>query len=178
MDEFHRDQSRKDRLARQCKECEARRLREYYKNNREKVLRRKKEYYQNNRDECLRRNKKYQATEKGRESNRRGMKRYYATLRGYLGHVFNDINQRCNNPKIHNYSRYGGRGIQNKFSSLDDFRDYVVNALLGDIRGLQIHRMDNNGHYEPGNIEFLTPTEHIAAHVKLRKLGGGIKCPQ
>ncbi len=105
-----------------------------------------------------------------RPRNKKRRKEYYATLKGHLGRVFNGMNQRCNNPKIHNYSRYGGRGIQNKFVPPDEFRNYVIDELgitcIEQIKGLHIHRIDNDGHYEIGNIKFLTPDEHKAVHIQ------------
>lgn len=86
--------------------------------------------------------------------------RYRKTIKGHLQQVFHCIKQRCNNPKIHNYNRYGGRGIKNKFVSLKEFVDYVFNELQIDPRGLQIDRIDNNGHYEKGNIRFVTAKEN------------------
>ena len=70
------------------------------------------------------------------------------------------MNQRCNNPEAQNYKYYGGRGIKNKFTSLDEFRDYVMNELRVDPRGLDIDRIDNSGHYEKGNIRFITHKEN------------------
>ena len=92
--------------------------------------------------------------------NKQRKKRYRNVISGYLVDVFYNINQRCNNPRTHNYNRYGGRGIENRFTSLDDFRDYVLDVLKIDPRGLQIDRTDNNGHYEKGNIRFVTCKEN------------------
>ncbi len=112
-----------------------------------------------------------------RETHREGLRlrgeEYRATLEGHLGVIFNGMNQRCNNPKHNRYERYGGRGIQNKFTSLDEFRDYVTNDLgitrIDQIKGKQVHRINNNSHYMKGNIEFLTPKEHGEIHALLRK---------
>ncbi len=87
-------------------------------------------------------------------------KRYRETINGYLHHVFSCMNQRCNNTKVHNYHRYGGRGIKIMFGSSAEFVAYVVKELNVDPRGLQIDRIDNNGNYEPGNIRFVTPKEN------------------
>ncbi|KKK99325.1 hypothetical protein LCGC14_2633830, partial [marine sediment metagenome] len=58
------------------------------------------------------------------------------------------------------YKNYGGRGIENKFKSLDDFRCYVTDFLgiteFEQIKGLQIDRIDNDGDYKPGNMRFVT----------------------
>ncbi|KKK51461.1 hypothetical protein LCGC14_3114730 [marine sediment metagenome] len=74
------------------------------------------------------------------------------------------MNQRCSDPKAHNYNRYGGRGIKCLFKSLDTFRDYVMNGsgydTIEKLKGLQIDRIDNNGHYEKGNIRFVTAKEN------------------
>ncbi len=106
--------------------------------------------------------RKYRASEKGHKTRRE----YEASIEGSLGRIFNGMNQRCNNTKNPNYKYYGLRGTQNKFQSLDKFRDYVINELKVDPRGKHIHRIDNDGDYEPGNIEFLTPAEHNKIHAK------------
>ena len=82
------------------------------------------------------------------------------TINGHLRHIYNNIKTRCGNPIVHNYSRYGGRGIKNKFESANEFVDYVVNNLKVNPKGLQIDRIDNNGHYEKGNIRFVTCKEN------------------
>ncbi len=130
--EFNKDRFTKSGLACYCRECKHRQGREYYAQFKDTVRRRHQKY----------------------------IKEYRSTIRGYLGQVFNDMNQRCNNPKYKEYRNYGGRGIQNKFKSIDGFRDYVIDELgiasIDQIRGLQIDRIDNDGHYEPGNIRFVT----------------------
>ncbi len=100
-----------------------------------------------------------------RESHKKYYEKYHKeynnTISGYLRHIFHAMKQRCNNPKTHNYNRYGGRGIKNLFKSSDELIDYVVNVLKVDPHGLQIDRIDNDGNYEPGNIRFVTSKENI-----------------
>lgn len=98
-----------------------------------------RKYYQNNKTERL----KY-----GRV--------YGQTVKGHLRSTFNSMKQRCHNPKMHNYHRYGGRGIKTKFKNVNEFIDYVLNELKADPRGLTIDRINNDGNYEPGNIRFVT----------------------
>ena len=70
-----------------------------------------------------------------------------------LCRLFQDIKQRCDNPKNISYKYYGGRGIKCLFESSDEFIDYIANEL-------QIDRIDNNGHYERGNIRLTTAKEN------------------
>ncbi|KKN60018.1 hypothetical protein LCGC14_0536050 [marine sediment metagenome] len=197
VDEFGKDHSRKDDLQGHCKKCRSQEA----KTERNREHQRK--YYRNNRDRLLCQKKKYQATEKGREVGRQAVrkyrkshrkealqyskkynaahqeeyaqrqKEYRATFKGHLCRIFHNLNTRCNNPKGRCYKNYGGRGIENRFESVDEFGNHVIDDLgitsMEQIKGLQIHRKDNDGHYEVGNIEFLTPVEHAAIHVRLRK---------
>jgi hypothetical protein len=96
-------------------------------------------------------------------------KRYIDTLIGNIRHRFGNMEQRCNNPNATNYGRYGGSGIKCRFT-IDEFVDYIVNVLEVDPRELECHRIDPDGHYEPGNIEFITLKEHKHRHVELRRM--------
>lgn len=91
---------------------------------------------------------------------RQYQKKYRKTISGHLNCVFVNMIHRCNNPKHKQYKNYGGRGIKVKFTSFDDFRDYIVNELKSDPRGLTIDRIDNDGNYERGNIRFITQAEN------------------
>lgn len=102
--------------------------------------------------------KKYQQTHKIKRAKSR--EKYRQTLIGYLRECFDAIKQRCNNPKILNYKYYGKRGIECRFENANDFICYVMGILgfntIEKIRGLEIDRINNNGHYEMGNIQFVT----------------------
>ena len=64
---------------------------------------------------------------------------------------------RCTNENYKGYKNYGGRGIQVKFASFDEFYACVGNRPSGD------HSLDRfpdqNGHYEPGNVRWATLIE-------------------
>ena len=123
--------------------------------------------------------KQYRLTEKGREVGRNADRKYYKnhrekiceknkqrrqkqcnTLVGRLREVYRGLNRRCNEPSNDSYKRYGGRGIKNNFKHFDEFLAHIILDLeiteLKQIKELQIDRIDNDGHYEPGNIRFVT----------------------
>jgi len=118
------------------------------------------------RSECkkctLKCRQKYQQSHKKQlnEYAREHYKKYYVTIRGLLIKKFSDIKKRCNNSNFKQYKDYGGRGIKCLFKSSNEFIDYVINELKADPRGLAIDRIDNNGHYEKGNIRFITQLEN------------------
>ena len=113
-----------------------------------------KRYSQSEKGKLTRR--KYWQSEEGKQCNRK----YRQTIKGCLHAVYANLKQRCNNPKTRNYKNYGGRGIKNKFKSVNEFIDYIINVLQIDPRRLQIDRIDNDGHYEKGNIRFITAKEN------------------
>lgn len=68
---------------------------------------------------------------------------------------------RCNNPRSTSYARYGGRGIQFRFPSPNEAAQWIAENLGIQDRSLEIDRIDNNGHYEPGNLRWVHPVENI-----------------
>jgi hypothetical protein len=66
---------------------------------------------------------------------------------------FSAIKQRCQNPFYQDYRNYGWRGIQNRFKDHVEFVSYVLTFLPhANYRGVDIGRIDNDGHNEPGNL--------------------------
>lgn len=72
---------------------------------------------------------------------------------------------RCTDGSNPAYENYGGRGIQVKFKSSQEFIDHIINDLGCDtfvkIRGLEIDRIDNDGYYEIGNLRLVTRSENM-----------------
>ena len=81
-----------------------------------------------------------------------------------LSNVYRGILDRCNNPTNPEYSSYGGRGIVSVFQSKENFINYVKDYHKEYSPGYEIHRIDNNGNYEPGNIRFVPWIVHVNIH--------------
>lgn len=70
--------------------------------------------------------------------------------------------RRCNDPKTICYERYGGRGIKFNFPSVWDAACWIVaNLGVPENRKLQLDRIDNNGHYEAGNLRWATASQNV-----------------
>ena len=154
VNEFNKNKIAKGGLQEWCKVCKAAYWRIYYQEHKVEEIERQKKYQSTHKVEIAARQKKYRQEHKVEQAER--YKEYHHTINGYLRYRFSNMKQRCNNPKVRNYKDYGGRGIKVKFASVNEFIDYVVNELKVDPRGFEIDRIDNNGHYEPGNIRFVT----------------------
>lgn len=72
--------------------------------------------------------------------------------------AWQQMNSRCANPNHPDYPRYGGRGIRVCPQWHSSFWTYV-NDTGAQPLGLTLDRIDNDGHYEPGNVRWATPLE-------------------
>lgn len=59
------------------------------------------------------------------------------------------------------FAAYRRKGIENRFSSAEEFVRYVVETMpMDSYLGVEIDRIDNSGHYEPGNLRIVTREEN------------------
>lgn len=67
---------------------------------------------------------------------------------------------RCHNPKHEKFPLYGGRGVEDRYPGFEAFH-----ADMGERPpGSDLHRLNNDGHYEPGNCVWLPHSEHARLH--------------
>lgn len=69
------------------------------------------------------------------------------------------MRQRCYNPKVEIYPHYGGRGIKVCDRWLGSFDNFFEDVGLRPGDHYSINRIDNDGDYEPNNVEWATVTE-------------------
>lgn len=86
--------------------------------------------------------------------------------------IWAGIIQRCTNPNLNAYPRYGGRGIL----VCDEWRDFSKFLASVGPRPSPRHSIDrypdNDGHYEPGNVRWATPAQQNANRRRAPRKGG------
>ena len=158
ISEFYRRPERKNGYRSNCKHCETERHKKYVQSHRTKMRKYEREYYQNHQHQM--RERKNRNAEKHRVKHRQYHRQRRNTIRGHLMDIWHQMLRRCNNPKSSGWKYYGARGIQNKFPDFETFYNYIVKELKVDPRGLTIDRINNDGHYEIGNIRFVSHREN------------------
>lgn len=80
---------------------------------------------------------------------------------------------RCYYPKQDHYDRYGGRGIRVCDEWKSDCEAFIGWALENGWKpGLQIDRIDNDGHYSPDNCRFVDAKTNAANRSDTVLIGG------
>ena len=62
------------------------------------------------------------------------------------------MRHRCLNSKHQQFKDYGGRGIKICDQWLNDFQQFMADVGVKPSSDLTLDRLNNNGHYEPGNV--------------------------
>lgn len=83
---------------------------------------------------------------------------------GYPGIIrrMDEAKRRCTLPSHRYWHRYGGRGIEFRFASPLAAARWVVSNLGPPAPKMEIDRINNDGHYEPGNLRWATRKQQIA----------------
>lgn len=77
-----------------------------------------------------------------------------------LAQIINAARQRCVNPRHKNYKNYGGRGVRFVFVSVEQAVRWIAkNIGYRPSKNLTIDRIDNDWHYEAGNLRWATYSE-------------------
>jgi hypothetical protein len=72
--------------------------------------------------------------------------------------AWKDMKARCSNPRLGNYSRYGGRGIT-VCDRWQIFENFIADVGRRPSADHSLERKDNDGNYEPGNVRWATRLE-------------------
>ena len=72
------------------------------------------------------------------------------------------MKERCRNPKHNRFHRYGGRGIRVCDRWLDSYENFLADMGRKPSPTHSVDRIDNDGHYEPGNCRWATDAEQRA----------------
>jgi hypothetical protein len=124
---------------------------------------------------------------KWKQSRLRHGHTFWNHAKGRIDHTpeygaYQDAKQRCTNPNIKSYENYGGRGIEFRFASFEEFLEALktpdnptglrpVGELENGRALYSLDRIDNDGHYERGNIRWATKPQQQQNRRPIKPLG-------
>jgi hypothetical protein len=80
---------------------------------------------------------------------------------------YSQMKARCYNPNVHNFSYYGGKGVEVCDEWLNCFEDFAIWCLEnGYKKGMAISRFNDTGNYSPDNCKILTMSENTKDMIK------------
>lgn len=75
--------------------------------------------------------------------------------------IWNMMVQRCRDSHHPNYRLYGARGIRVCQEWQDSFDAFLLHVGKCPASGYQLDRIDNDGHYEPGNVRWVDRKQNM-----------------
>lgn len=72
--------------------------------------------------------------------------------------IYRGARKRCEQPNRKEFKYYGGRGIEFRF---DSYQEFIAAVGRRPSPELKLERIDNNGHYEKGNLCWTTQSEQL-----------------
>ena len=76
--------------------------------------------------------------------------------------TWNGMKRRCNNPSEDSWAHYGGRGVKIYGPWKKSFIEFYNYIGPKPSPGHSIDRIDNDGHYEPGNVRWATKEQQLS----------------
>ena len=75
--------------------------------------------------------------------------------------IWRGMIRRCENPSARSYEYYGGRGITvcADWHDYKTFETWILDNLGPRPEGMTLDRIDTNGPYKPGNVQWATHAE-------------------
>tara|TARA_R100000365_G_C2748604_1_gene80680 strand:+ start:2761 stop:3294 length:534 start_codon:yes stop_codon:yes gene_type:complete len=107
----------------------------------------------------------------GKTTNCRCQRRlkYRTHAERQLGERYDAALQRCRNPSNPNYANYGGRGIRVKLSREEYIKHLVAIHPLNNYSGWDVDRVNNDGHYETGNLRVVSRADNLMNRRRSRR---------
>lgn len=89
----------------------------------------------------------------------------------HLYWIYHDAKARCTRKTHQAYHKYGARGIQFKFNSFEEWLNHIGPRPVG----YEQDRIDNDGHYEVGNVRWTDLRTQALNKRTYRNNSSGIK---
>lgn len=84
--------------------------------------------------------------------------------------IWVSMKQRCSNPKVYAYHRYGGRGIKVCDRWLESFPNFLMDMGKAPSPEHSLDRIDNDKNYEPNNCKWSTRKEQSNNRVNTKRI--------